>query len=126
MLSRKHFHMQTFAAALEIVYPRDSSNKMMTQKMVNCFGATSDVTYTIYKLLYKLGELNDNFLVEHLLWVLYLVKKYPREKEFEERLNKTDKTIQKYVKPLHHSFLKVLPLVVSIVFCFCFFMILLS
>ena len=83
--------------------------------LVSEFGAKLFVLVCVWRLLCDYGGLTEEESdPKYLLWWLYLVRNYPRQKTFEGQITLNhQQTIRKNMQPIKEAMLKIKPYVVS-------------
>ena len=92
--------------------PRRTRN-ISDAEVVNFIGTTPQVFVEIWSLLQAMGRLRSKVEPLHLLWTLYVAKKYPTQRDLQTTIRVDRKTYRKKTRPIRRAFLLVKRSVVS-------------
>ena len=104
-----------FRQQASLILYRQHDKTMDDKTLVSEFGAKLFVLVCVWRLLCDYGGLTEEESdPKYLLWWLYLVRNYPRQKTFEGQITLADqKRTRKNMKPIKEAMLKIKPYVVS-------------
>ena len=114
--SMKHLLFEFRQQASIILYADDRyHNSMEDETFVSEFGGTLFIIACFWRLLCDFGGLSEEISKpEHLLWWLFLVRNYPKRKQFEQIVDIKGRHLQKHLQPIKEAVLRTKKYVVRI------------